>query len=86
MKYKNYNDLMQHTLHQLAAIHSSDMVTEKRTFVHLLVDLYFDAADIPSEDIQRKEALEEVLTPFLKTTGELAPPPDWKERYLNNAK
>lgn len=86
MKYKNYNDLMKHTLHQLAAIHSADIVTEKRTFVHLLVDLYFDAADIPSEDIQREEALKEVLTPFLKATGELAPPPEWKERYDKNAK
>lgn len=85
MKYKNYNDLMSHTLHQLAAIHSADMVDNKRAFVHLLVDLYFDV-DFPDEDIQRREALEEVLTPFLKDTGELAPPPEWKERYQNNAK
>lgn len=85
MKYKNYNDLMSHTLHQLAAIHSADVVDNKRAFVHLLVDIYFDAADIPDEDIQREEALKEVLTPLFRAK-ELAPPPDWKARYQNNAK
>lgn len=86
MKYKNYNDLMQHTLHQLAAVHNADMVDNRRSFLHLLVDIYMDSLDIPDEDIQREKALKEVLTPFLKATGELAPPPDWKERYINNAK
>lgn len=86
MKYKNYNDLMSRTLNQLAAIHSADQIDNRRDFAHLLLDLYFLTLDIPDEDIQREKALKEVLTPFLKDTGELAPPPDWKERYLNNAK
>ena len=85
MKYKNYNDLMSHTLHQLAAIHSADMVDNRRNFAHLLLDIYFDTENIPDEDIQRREALEEVLTPLFRAK-ELAPPPDWKERYMNNAK
>ena len=74
MKYKNYNDLMSHTLHQLAAIHSADMVDNKRAFVHLLVDLYFDV-DFPDEDIQRREALEEILTPLFRAGELLASPP-----------
>lgn len=87
MKYKNYNDLMSRTLNQLAAIHSADQIDNRIDFLVLLIRIYFSALEIPDEDIQRrKEALEEVLTPFLKDTGELAPPPDWKERYLNNAK
>lgn len=85
MKYKNYNDLMNHTLHQLAAIHSSDMVDNRKNFAHLLLDIYFDAADIPDEDIQREEALKEVLTPLFRAK-ELAPPPTWKARYDANAK
>lgn len=75
MKYKNYNDLMNHTLHQLAAIHSADMVDNRRNFAHLLLDIYFDAADIPDEDIQRREALEEILTPLFKAGELLASPP-----------
>lgn len=85
MKYKNYNDLMSRTLHQLSAIHSADMVDNRRAFAHLLLDIYFDAADLPDEDIQRREALEEVLTPLFRAK-ELAPPPTWKARYQSNAK
>lgn len=75
MKYKNYNDLMSRTLNQIAAIHSADIVDNKRAFVHLLVDLYFDAADLPDEDIQRREALEEILTPLFRAGELLASPP-----------
>lgn len=85
MKYKNYNDLMSRTLNQIAAIHSADMVDNRRNFAHLLLDIYFDALEIPDEDIQRREALEEVLTPLFRAK-ELAPPPDWKERYQRDAK
>ena len=75
MKYKSYDDLMSRTMNQVAAIHSADIVDNKRAFVHLLVDIYFDAADLPDEDVQRREALQEVLTPLLRTKKELAPPP-----------
>lgn len=75
MQYKNYNDLMNHTLHQLAAIHSADMVDNRRNFAHLLLDIYFDVANLPDEDIQRREALEEILTPLFKAGELLAPPP-----------
>lgn len=75
MKYKNYNDLMSRTLNQIAAVHSADMVDNRRAFAHLLLDIYFDAADIPDEDIQRREALEEILTPLFKAGELLAPPP-----------
>lgn len=74
MKYKNYNDLMSRTLNQVAAIHSADLVDNKRAFAHLLLDIYFDAANIPDEDIQRKEALKKALSPLLRAK-ELAPPP-----------
>lgn len=85
MKYKSYNDLMNHTLHQLAAIHSADQIDNRIDFLLLLIRIYFDALELPDEDIQRGEALEEVLTPLFRAK-ELAPPPDWKERYMNNAK
>lgn len=85
MKYKNYNDLMSRTLNQLAAIHSADQIDNRKDFLLLLIRIYFDALEIPDEDIQRREALEEVLTPLFRAK-ELAPPPDWKERYQRDAK
>ncbi|MGN0279108.1 MAG: hypothetical protein ACI4C4_07110 [Lachnospiraceae bacterium] len=85
MKYKNYNDLMSRTLNQIAAVYSADQIDNRIDFLLLLIRIYFDVLELPDEDIQRKEALEEVLTPLFRAK-ELAPPPDWKERYLNNAK
>ena len=75
MKYKNYNDLMSRTLNQVAAIHSADLVDNKRAFAHLLLDIYFDTENIPDEDIQRREALEEILTPLFRAGELLASPP-----------
>ena len=85
MKYKNYNDLMSRTLNQIAAVYSADQIDNRIDFLLLLIRIYFDVLELPDEDIQRKEALEEVLTPLFRAK-ELAPLPDWKERYLNNAK
>lgn len=66
---------MSRTLNQIAAIHSADMVDNRIAFAHLLLDLYFDSENLPDEDTQRREALEEILTPLFKAGELLAPPP-----------
>lgn len=75
MKYKNYNDLTSRTLNQISMIYTGDKILNKRSLAHLLLDIYFDAESLPNEDIQRREALEEILTPLFKAGELLASPP-----------
>lgn len=74
MMYKSFSDLMCRTLNQLAAVKSPDVIDNKRTFAHLLLDIYFDCLDIPDEEIQRKQELEKIFKPMFEAPA-LAPPP-----------
>ena len=85
MMYKSLSDLMCRSLNQLAAVKSPDVIDNKRAFAHLLLDIYFDCLDIPDEEIQRKQQLEEIYKPLLGAPP-LAPPKEWHERYKNNGK
>lgn len=80
MRFKSYNELMNKTLNQLAAIKSPDLIDNKRAFAHLLLDIYFDALDIPESTEDRTEELRSIFKPMMDAP-KLAPPPGFTEKY-----
>ena len=85
MKFGSYEELMNRTLNQIAAIKSPDIIFDKRSFAHLLLDIYFDSLDIPDEKENRTEELRSIFKPMMDGP-KLAPPPSFVERYKNYGK
>lgn len=84
MKYKSYNELMNNTLHQLSVLYSFDEVTNRKEFAILLLNIYFDALNIPESTEDRTDALKDIFEPMMQV--KLAPPPEFTEKYQRMAK
>ena len=84
MRYARYEDILSKSLNQLAAIKSPDVIDNRRAFAHLLLDVYFDALDIPesNNEEERVEELRSIFKPMMDAP-KLAPPPGFVEKYNN---
>lgn len=80
MKYSSYNELMNNTLHNLSVLYSFDEVTNRKEFAILLLNIYFDALNIPESTEDRTDALKDIFKPLMDAP-KLAPPPSYIAKY-----